>query len=364
MTTAFIPRIETALSQWTDPYIHTDLLTAGCLRRVHVDNGVARIEIQLGYPAAGFVHDMTAALRAIILQQVPELHSVDIDISWHIEAHSIASKAAPMRRVSNIIAIASGKGGVGKSTTAANLALALTAEGARVGLLDADIYGPSLPLMMGVAPGTRPETRDQKYFVPLNAHGVQLMSMGVLVTESTPVVWRGPMASGALQQLLNQTIWEDLDYLLIDMPPGTGDIQLTLSQSVPVTGAVIVTTPQDIALLDAKKGIEMFRKVHIPILGIVENMSQHVCSQCGHMEHIFGTGGGDRLALEYDTAMLGALPLDITIREQADGGTPTVLAQPDSKIAASYREIARQLAANLAQKPVSNAIPNIVMVND
>src|SRR6478735_12541879 len=263
---------------------------------------------------------MAQALRELIKTAAPELQQINIDIRWRIAAHASQSKAPPMRRVSNLVAIASGKGGVGKSTTAVNLALALTAEGARVGLLDADIYGPSLPMMMGIPSDARPDTRDQKYFVPMSAHGVQLISMGVLVTESTPMVWRGPMASGALQQLLNQTLWDELDYLLIDMPPGTGDIQLTLSQSVPVTGAVIVTTPQDIALLDAKKGIEMFRKVHIPILGIVENMSQHVCSQCGHMEHIFGTGGGDRLAQEYGTCMLGALPLDIAIREQADGG--------------------------------------------
>ncbi len=363
MTTSLIPEIENALRQWTDPYLQANLLDAECLRRIRVDDGVATLEVELGYPAAGFREEMASALRAVILQQIPTLQAVDLQIGWRINAHEITGKTAPMRKVSNIIAVASGKGGVGKSTTAVNLALALTAEGARVGLLDADIYGPSLPMMMGIAADARPDTRDQKYFVPLTAHGVQLMSMGVLVTENTPMVWRGPMASGALQQLLNQTLWEDLDYLLIDMPPGTGDIQLTLSQSAPLTAAVIVTTPQDIALLDAKKGIEAFRKIHIPVLGIIENMSLHVCSQCGHTEHIFGSGGGEQLATEYQAPLLGALPLDIRIREQAGSGQPTVIAEPDGKLAASYREIARQLAARLSSLPLGNSIPNIVQLS-
>lgn len=364
MTTPLIPRIETALKQWIDPYLQTDLITAECMRRVHVDQSIASVEIELGYPAAGFREEMTQNLRQLIKTAVPELQQINIDIRWRIAAHASQSKAPPMRRVSNLIAIASGKGGVGKSTTAVNLALALTAEGARVGLLDADIYGPSLPMMMGIPADARPDTRDQKYFVPMSAHCVQLISMGVLVTESTPMVWRGPMASGALQQLLNQTLWDELDYLLIDMPPGTGDIQLTLSQSAPLTAAVVVTTPQDIALLDAKKGIEAFRKIHIPVLGVIENMSMHVCSQCGHMEHIFGAGGGDRIAQEYQTPLLGSLPLDSRIREHVGNGTPTVIADPIGKIAASYREIARSLAAQLSRLPVSNSIPGIVQVKD
>ena len=346
MTTAQIPRIENALQQWIDPYLQTDLVSAECLRRIRVDQSIATVELELGYPAAGFREEMANALRQQINTCVPELDQVNIDIRWRISAHESQSKAPPMRRVSNLIAVASGKGG------------------ARVGLLDADIYGPSLPVMMGIADDARPETRDQKYFVPMSAHGVQLMSMGVLVTESTPMVWRGPMASGALQQLLNQTLWEDLDYLLIDMPPGTGDIQLTLSQSAPLTAAVVVTTPQDIALLDAKKGIEAFRKIHIPVLGIIENMSMHICSQCGHMEHIFGEGGGGRIAQEYQTPLLGSLPLDIRIREQAGSGTPTVVAEPAGKLAASYREIARAMAAQLSRLPVSNSIPGVVQMKD
>ena len=364
MTNILIPRLEAALQQWIDPYLQTDLFSAHCLRRIHIDQFVATVELELSYPAAGFREEMKQALGDHLLAAVPELQKIDIDIRWQIAAHASQSKAPRMRRVSNLIAVASGKGGVGKSTTAVNLALALTAEGARVGLLDADIYGPSLPVMMGIAPDARPDTRDQKYFVPMSAYGVQLISMGVLVTESTPMVWRGPMASGALQQLLNQTLWEDLDYLLIDMPPGTGDIQLTLSQSAPLTAAVIVTTPQDIALLDAKKGIEAFRKIHIPVLGVIENMGMHICSKCGHMEHIFGEGGGDRIAREYQTPLLGSLPLDSRIREQVGNGKPTVVAEPDGKLAASYREIARALAAQIAQLPVSNSIPGVVQMKD
>lgn len=363
MTTPLIPAIENAIQQWIDPHLQKDLLTAHCLRRVLADQDKARIEITLGYPAASYRNEMAGALRQHLLSTVPSLRHIDILIEWDIPAYTSQSKAAPMRRVSNLIAISSGKGGVGKSTTAVNLALALAAEGAKVGLLDADIYGPSLPLMLGIPADARPETRDQKYFVPLTAHGVQVMSMGVLVTENTPMVWRGPMASGALQQLLNQTLWEDLDYLIIDMPPGTGDIQLTLSQSAPLTAAVIVTTPQDIALLDARKGIEAFRKIQVPVLGIIENMSLHICSQCGHMEHLFGEGGGERIAQEFHTNLLGSLPLDIRIRQQADAGKPIVVANPNSKLAASYREIARQLAAQLSLLPVSSDIPNVVRVS-
>ncbi len=364
MTNTFIPRIETALRNWTDPYLQTDWLSAECLRRIHVDQGIATLEVELGYPAAGCRDELAATVRTLVHAAIPELDTVRVDIRCHVQAHQVSGKAAPMRRVSNLVAIASGKGGVGKSTTAVNLALALAAEGARVGLLDADIYGPSLPVMMGIPADARPDTRDQKYIVPMEAHGIQLISMGVLVTKDTPMVWRGPMASGALQQLLTLTLWDNLDYLLIDMPPGTGDIQLTLSQSAPLTAAVIITTPQDIALLDAQKGIEAFRKIHIPILGVVENMSLHVCSKCGHMEHIFGEGGGERIAQTYQTPLLGSLPLDIRIREQAGAGKPTVIAEPDSKLAASYREIARSMAAQLSRLPVSSSIPGVVQVKD
>ncbi|HET8711409.1 MAG TPA: iron-sulfur cluster carrier protein ApbC [Spongiibacteraceae bacterium] len=267
-----------------------------------------------------------------------------------------------MQNVKHIIAVASGKGGVGKSTTAVNLALALQAEGKRVGLLDADIYGPSLPLMLGV-PEERPAQRGSQLLEPVIAHGLQTMSIGYLLTENTPVVWRGPMASGALLQLLNQTAWDDLDYLVIDLPPGTGDIQLTLAQKVPLTGAVIVTTPQDIALLDAKKGVEMFQKVDVPVLGIVENMAVHICTNCGHTDHLFGEGGGERMAQEYGVPLLGSLPLARSIREQADGGNPTVAAEPDGAVAKIYREIARGVIAQIAQLQ-PGGFPQIVIKND
>ena len=274
------------------------------------------------------------------------------------------SQAIP--QVKNIIAVASGKGGVGKSTTAVNLALALAVEGARVGILDADIYGPSQPQMLGVGQ-CRPEIvgeQGKQQMLPISAYGIQSISMGYLVTEDTPMLWRGPMATGALQQLLMQTRWDNLDYLIIDMPPGTGDIQITLAQKVPVTGAVIVTTPQDIALLDAKKGIEMFRKVNVPILGVIENMAMHTCSNCGHEEHIFGEGGGERIAQNYQTELLGALPLDLSIRADADQGKPSVAADPESAISQKYRAIARKLIANVQQNNASQSLPNIEISDD
>lgn len=263
--------------------------------------------------------------------------------------------------VKHVIAVASGKGGVGKSTTAVNLALAMSALGHKVGLLDADIYGPSLTMLLGIAEGTRPEVQNEQAFLPVEVHGIKVMSMGLLVTDKTPMVWRGPMASGALQQMLTQTAWDvdgGLDYLFVDMPPGTGDIQLTLSQKVALAGAVIVTTPQDIALLDAQKGVEMFRKVNVPVLGVVENMSLHICSECGHKEHIFGADGGARIAKDYDTELLGALPLALSIREYTDKGTPIVVVEPESEISLIYKSIAEKVADNVA-KQGSQSAPSI-----
>jgi ATP-binding protein involved in chromosome partitioning len=268
-----------------------------------------------------------------------------------------------MSEIRHIIAVASGKGGVGKSTTAVNLALALAAEGAQVGLLDADIYGPSQQLMLGVADNVRPEQADGKWILPIRAHGIASMSMGYLVNERTPMVWRGPMAGGALQQLLEQTRWGALDYLVVDMPPGTGDIQLTLAQRAKLSGAVIVTTPQDIALLDARKGIEMFRKVSVPVLGIVENMAVHVCSECGHIEHVFGSAGGQKIADNYGVPLLGSLPLALAIREQTDSGCPTVIADPDGTASLIYRAIAARVVAALEAMPVGTG-PQIAVSDD
>jgi len=286
---------------------------------------------------------------------------VAVSVDSRIVAHAVQRGVKRVPGVKNIIAVASGKGGVGKSTTAVNLALALAAEGATVGILDADIYGPSQPTMLGIS--GKPESTDGKSIEPMEGHGLQAMSIGLLIDPETPMVWRGPMVTQALQQLLNETRWRDLDYLVIDLPPGTGDIQLTLSQQVPVTGAVIVTTPQDIALLDARRGLQMFRKVNIPILGIVENMSTHICSQCGHEEHVFGAGGGERMATDYDVDLLGSLPLDIRIRQEADSGRPTVIAEPDGRLSQIYRAIARKVAVRIAdlQQDHSSAFPKIVI---
>ncbi len=281
-----------------------------------------------------------------------------------IPAHPVAAQSQALAGVKNVIAVASGKGGVGKSTTAANLALALAREGARVGILDADIYGPSQGLMLGIADGSRPQVKDGQWFVPLEAHGVQVMSMAFLADERTPMVWRGPMASGALLQLITQSAWNDLDYLVVDMPPGTGDIQLTLAQKVPVAGALIVTTPQDLALLDARKGVEMFAKVNIPVLGVVENMAMHVCSSCGHVEHLFGEGGGVKLAAQYGVELLASLPLAMAIREQADGGRPTVIAEPDSPLALTYQLLARKVGARLARQAAAVVMPSIGISED
>ena len=321
----------------------------------------ASADIELGFPAATRSEEIAAALAEHVRAE-SGLRSVDIRLDYGITARGVQPTLTPLEGVRNIIAVASGKGGVGKSTTAVNLALALAADGGRVGILDADIYGPSQPLMLGLT-GERPLSEDGKTMLPLNAHGLQVMSIGFLVDADQPMAWRGPMVTSALNQLLRQTRWDDLDYLLVDMPPGTGDIQLTLSQQVPVSGAVIVTTPQDIALLDARKGLQMFRKVSVPVLGIVENMSTHVCSACGHEEPIFGSGGGASMAEEYEVELLGQLPLDRSIREQTDSGQPTVVAEPGGAHAASYHLTAQRMAARLAMrgKDYSHQFPKIVV---
>jgi ATP-binding protein involved in chromosome partitioning len=354
-----ISAAKSALSAVVDPLVGKPLGVLGWLDKVVADGDTVLVDLAPGYAGAA------EELRPLLLAALAPLGVVQLGMR---EAPAIP-RVRPqgglpgLDRVKNIIAVASGKGGVGKSTTAVNLALALAAEGARVGILDADIYGPSQPMMLGVPAGTKPGVKDDAWFLPLKVHGIEMISIGLLLeADNTPVVWRGPKATGALLQLLQQTLWDDLDFLVVDMPPGTGDIQLTLAQKVPVAGAVVVTTPQDIALLDAKKGIEMFRKVEIPVLGVVENMALHVCSSCGHIEHIFGVGGGERIARDYQTELLGALPLDMRIREEADNGRPTVIAEPDGEIAALYRGIARRVGAAVAKAAQVNPkkIPNIV----
>lgn len=358
--------IYNALQQVMEPTLERDLISLNAIHEVAIDDNHVTVSVDLGYPAAGVARELAEAIHQQ-LGPLPGVAKLSVDVDWLIAASPTAHSLQAIPGVKNIIAVASGKGGVGKSTTAVNLALALTAEGARVGILDADIYGPSQHHMLGVGE-RRPQIVGEgkaQMMVPIEAHGIQSISMGYLVTEQTPMVWRGPMVSGALQQLLLQTRWDDIDYLIIDMPPGTGDIQITLAQKVPVTGAVIVTTPQDIALLDAKKGIEMFRKVNVPVLGVVENMALHTCSNCGHEEHIFGAGGGERIALEYQTELLGSLPLDLSIRSATDAGEPTVIAHPESSVTANYRAIARKLAANLWQHNlVSDALPDISITDD
>ena len=352
-----------AIKSVIDPNTGTDFVTTKSLRGLNVQGGDVRFGVELGYPAKSQHATMQAALTAAV-QALPGVGKVSVHVSTKITAHAVQRGVPLLHGVKNIVAVASGKGGVGKSTTAVNLALALAAEGARVGLLDADIYGPSLPMMMGIQ--GKPESADDKTMEPMENYGVQTMSIGFLVDQDQPMVWRGPMATQALEQLLRQTNWSGLDYLVVDMPPGTGDIQLTLSQRVPITGVVIVTTPQDIALLDARKGIKMFEKVGVPILGIVENMAVHVCSNCGHVEHIFGADGGKKMAAEYAMDYLGALPLNMQIRVQADGGQPTVVAEPDGDIAALYKAIARKVAVSIAgkNKDFSSKFPTISISKD
>ncbi|WP_027730194.1 iron-sulfur cluster carrier protein ApbC [Variovorax paradoxus] len=336
-----------ALKAVADPNTGKNFVATRSLKNLQIADGDVSFDLELGYPAKSQHAAMRKALVAAA-KTVPGVSNVSVNITTKVISHAVQRGVQLMPNVKNIIAVASGKGGVGKSTTAANLALALAAEGAAVGLLDADIYGPSQPMMLGIE--GRPESEDGKTMEPLENHGVQVMSIGFLVDQDEAMIWRGPMATQALEQLLRQTNWKDLDYLIVDMPPGTGDIQLTLSQRVPMTGAVIVTTPQDIALLDAKKGIKMFEKVGVPILGIVENMAVHICSNCGHVEHIFGSEGGKKMAAQYQMDYLGALPLDINIRLQADSGKPTVVADPDGEVAGIYKAVARQVAVGIAEK--------------
>ena len=336
-----------ALQTVIDPNTGKDFVSTKALKNLQVTGGEVSFDVELGYPAKSQIPALRSALVAAA-KTVPGVDNVSATLASKVVAHAAQRGVNLMPGVKNIIAVASGKGGVGKSTTAVNLALALQREGARVGLLDADIYGPSQPMMTGTS--GKPETLDGKTMEPKIGHGIQVNSIGFLVSEDQAMVWRGPMASQALEQLITQTNWKDLDYLIVDMPPGTGDIQLTLCQKVPLTGAVIVTTPQDIALIDARKGIKMFEKVGVPILGIVENMAVHVCSACGHIEHIFGVDGGQKMAAEYKMDYLGALPLAMSIRLQADSGRPTVVAEPDSDAARLYGDIARKLAVKVAQK--------------
>lgn len=358
-----IEAVKAALAGVIDPNTGKDLIAGKSAKNIQLDGANVTFDVELDYPAKsqlGLIGDAAvAAVRAL-----PGVGQVSPHVYSKIQPHAVQRGVKLLANVKNIIAVVSGKGGVGKSTTAVNLALALEAEGAQVGILDADIYGPSQPMMMGIS--GRPQTKDGKSMEPMESHGLQVSSIGFMVDPDEPMVWRGPIVTQALQQLLEQTNWRDLDYLIVDMPPGTGDVQLTLSQKVPVTGAIIVTTPQDIALLDARKGLKMFEKVGIPILGIVENMSTHICSNCGHAEAIFGEGGGAKMCGEYGVDFLGALPLTMSIRQQTDSGKPTVVAEPDGAVAKVYKEIARKVAVKVAEKArdMSRKFPTIVIKND
>ena len=357
------PDLLQALGTVQDPHTGKDFVSTRALRTLQISGGDVAFDVELGYPAKSLIPALRSSLVAAA-RGVAGVDNVSVNITFKVAAHAVQRGVQLLPGVKNIVAVASGKGGVGKSTTAANLALALAAEGAQVGVLDADIYGPSMPIMLGVH--GRPESRDGKSMEPLMGHGLQVISIGFLVGADQAMVWRGPMATQALDQLLRQTHWRELDYLIVDMPPGTGDIQLSLSQRVPLSGAVIVTTPQDIALADARKGVTMFEKVGVPILGLVENMAVHICTHCGHAEHIFGLDGGKRYAAEKGIDYLGALPLALSIREQADSGTPTVVAEPDGDVAATYRHMARQMAAKLARRASdqSGKLPTITLSRD
>ena len=363
MATMDKAQIEDAIRGYQDPYLKTDLVDAGAIRAIDIDGGSVRVGVDLGFPARGY-RDVLAKALCDRIAALGGVADVKVDVDWQVVTHAVQKGVKPLPNIRNIIAVASGKGGVGKSTTAVNLALALSAEGASAGILDADIYGPSQPRMLGA--DARPESVDGKSMEPVMAHGIQSMSIGYLIDEETPMIWRGPMVTQALEQLLNDTQWKDVDYLIIDLPPGTGDIQLTLAQKVPVSGALIVTTPQDIALLDARKALKMFEKVDVHVLGVVENMSIHICSNCGHEEHIFGEGGGQRMAEQYHVDFIGALPLDKQIREEVDSGKPTVVVDPDGRITQIYREIARRVSAKLSlrAREFGAKFPNIVIQNN
>ncbi len=363
MSSANEAAVRAALHAIPDPQTGLPLDEEKAVKSLQVSGGDVRLEVELGYPAKSLHAELQTRLIAA-LRAVPGVDNVSVSVRSVIVPHAVQRGLKPLPGVKNLVAVASGKGGVGKSTTAANLALALAAEGARVGVLDADIYGPSQPMMFGVS--GQPQSRDGQTMEPMHNYGVQLMSIGFLIEPDNPMIWRGPMATQALDQLLRQTAWDDLDYLIVDMPPGTGDIALTLSQRVPITGAVIVTTPQDIALLDARKGLKMFEKVGVPILGVVENMALHRCSQCGHVEHIFGEGGGQKMCADFGVDYLGALPLDIHIREQADGGRPSVVADPQGEPARLYADIARLVAVKIARlgRDYSARFPTISVVSD
>ena len=354
-------QVQTVLKQLVDPNTTKDFIATRSVKNIKVAGDDVSLEIELGYPGKS----QFEPIRRQVVQALKQAGAagVTVKVASRVVPHAVQRGVKLIPSIKNIIAVASGKGGVGKSTTAVNLALALAAEGAAVGMLDADIYGPSQPMMLGIT--GRPESKDGKSLEPMEGHGIQAISIGFLIDVDTPMVWRGPMVTQALEQLLKDTRWRDLDYLVVDLPPGTGDIQLTLAQKVPVTGAVIVTTPQDIALIDARKGLKMFEKVGIPILGVVENMSTYVCPNCGHESHIFGSGGADKMCRDYGTELLGQLPLDAGIREQADSGRPTVVADPEGKVADIYRRIARRCAVKIAesQKDMSAKFPNIVVQN-
>jgi len=354
--------IENLLKNIIDPNVETDLVTARSVKSIDIEGGNVTVCIELGYPAKSFID----GFKQQLVERISGLNgvsSVEVDISVNIVSHTVQNNLKPIANIKNIIAIASGKGGVGKSTTSVNLALALAAEGATVGILDADIYGPSIPTMLGLS--GYPESQDNKTMMPKVSYGVQTISIGYLIDADQPMIWRGPMVTNALQQLLNDTNWSGVDYLIVDLPPGTGDIQLTLAQQIPVSGAVIVTTPQDIALIDAQRGLGMFEKVSVPILGVVENMSVHICSNCGHEEAIFGEGGGSAMAEKNKIELLGSLPLNKQIRECADSGRPTVVADPNGRASEIYKEIARKMSAKLALKgkDFSSKFPKIVVQN-
>ena len=362
MTDDRVREARRVVENYVEPHLGVPLGEAKAVTSVRLEGGALVVGVELGFAAGRYGRQLAAELERL-LASVPAVGPARVEVTWQVAAQPVQGSLQHLPGIRNVIAVASGKGGVGKSTTAVNLALALALEGARVGLLDADIYGPSQPRMMGLQ-GVRPSTRDGKRLEPLEAYGVKVMSIGFLIEEEQPMVWRGPMVTQALTQLLGDTNWGELDYLVIDMPPGTGDIQLTLAQRVPVSGAVIVTTPQDIALLDARKGLRMFQKVAIPVLGVVENMSTHVCSKCGHEEPIFGTGGGARMAAQYGVALLGALPLDMRIREETDTGRPTVVADPDGTVGRAYLEMARNAAARLSLAAASAPSAPSITVED